>query len=175
MRSAMLVGATTILFCIVAASCGPNKPRYQPEPQSVSGNKPTQHWIYEEDLRAVMREIERSSRDVSGASDRELTASRPVRDVQYDFAAAAKIAGRLAASADALPQTVEGINLGPGDRAAFLEQAAALRDQAMNLGNAARGRRLSEMWKHLDAVTATCVSCHTRFRDFTGELAPPRV
>jgi hypothetical protein len=28
------------------------------------------------------------------------------------------------------------------------------------------------MQRSLDAISATCISCHSQYRDFTGELGP---
>jgi cytochrome c556 len=56
------------------------------------------------------------------------------------------------------------------DRAGFTAEAHTLRDQANRLRDAARQQRLPQMRRDLDSIHATCLSCHNRYRDFSGQL-----
>jgi hypothetical protein len=45
----------------------------------------------------------------------------------------------------------------------------------LNLRDAAQDRRPDHMQTHLDTISATCMACHVRFRDYIGELDIQRV
>jgi cytochrome c556 len=169
MRRAIVVASIVGAVAATVASCAPRKSR-PGDNEAASGERPyARHWIYDDDLRTAMREIER----LSGAAHGVELADDPA-PLTAEFQRAQGFASRLAASAEALPDAMDRIRLTSDDREAFLEQARALQKQAQNLSRAAGERRPADMQRLLDAITTTCISCHTRFRDFTGELAPPR-
>jgi cytochrome c556 len=167
----LILAAVSLAFWLMATACGPKHIR--PDERTPPTAFLTQHWIYEQNLRVAMRIIEQTTLGAASIPVSE-PADSAASELRHQFAAAAELAAKLAQSADALPHTVAGINLGVADRRAFIEQSQALAVEAMRLGQAARKRSTKEMRRSLDAITTTCVSCHTRFRDFTPELAPPR-
>jgi len=92
------------------------------------------------------------------------------RDLGRQIDAAGKLADGLAAAAVHIPESVADRPMSEADRAGFRAEADILRDQAMRLGQAAHERKTEQMEKLLTAISATCLSCHSRYRDFSGEL-----
>ena len=56
------------------------------------------------------------------------------------------------------------------DRAGFEAEALTLRAQALRLRDAASGHKVEQMQRVLDGINSTCISCHSRYRDFSGQL-----
>jgi cytochrome c556 len=83
---------------------------------------------------------------------------------------AAKLADGLADAAARIPSSVREAEMSEADRAGFQAEANTLRYQAMELGQDAREKKVEQMQRSLDAISVTCVSCHSRYRDFSGEL-----
>ena len=172
-----LAGAFSGLVMVVGlalASCRSTEPRYEPggDGKSVAG-QPNQHWIYDDQLRTSMREIEQMRAQAGNVSFGEVPEAA-VGEPTGDFKQVADAAANLAAAASALHGTLDRVRLSAQDKDAFREQAQILEAQAISLVRAARRQRIPDMRKTLDAITASCISCHTRFRDITGEIAPPR-
>ena len=51
-----------------------------------------------------------------------------------------------------------------------MAEAQTLHDQAIELRNQSQKFQIEKMQQTLDGITSTCVSCHSRFRDLTGQL-----
>ena len=60
------------------------------------------------------------------------------------------------------------------DREAFEAEAATLRRHAQDLEAAARSNNVERMQRTFDRINASCIGCHSRFRDFAGELDSQR-
>jgi len=103
--------------------------------------------------------------------DPEVTVTTDERN--KEFKSGTELAAGLADAAARIPGTVGALNLSDADRSAFIGTANVLSDQAQRLGKAARRHNIEDMQKQLDAIRATCISCHTRFKDISGDL-PPR-
>jgi len=89
------------------------------------------------------------------------------------FVSGARLASALAESAEAIPSNVSAFGLSEADQTAFTGIARRLSDQARGLGRAARRHDIEGMHRQLDAIQSSCMSCHTRFKDISGDL-PPR-
>ena len=76
----------------------------------------------------------------------------------------------LALAADEIPQAVAHVEMSEADRRSFLAQAETLREQAQRLGEAASLSNDRGMERVLNAIDETCMSCHERFRDFSGPM-----
>lgn len=170
MRYVYPFSSLIMVLGLISASCGPREARTNGEGATrVAQWEPTRHWIYDDQLQAAMRDIDHA-RLVAGDA-----AGGDAADPSEEFLIASRSAEQLAESANALIDSADRFNLGADDRKTFLELSRTMHDQALSAGRAARDRRTIDLRRHLDAVQATCISCHTRFRDFAAELAPPRV
>ena len=150
----------------------PGSPRSGVRSHRVPGDE---HWVQNEQLRAVMLRISDKTQkywpqEIPGQRD-----DQRAGDLEQAAESARRLAAGLATSADRIPAAVEHVEMTDTDRAGFVAEAATLRRQALDLGEAAAARKPAEMQQHLDAITATCVSCHTRYRDLAGALDVQRV
>lgn len=133
------------------------------------------HWVQNDQLQVVMMKLGSTSAKNwpnSLPDDPEAVVTKEDRDEA--FKSGAELASGLADAAIHIPGAVEALSLSYADRSAFVSTASVLGDQARLLGKAARRHNVEEMQRQLDALRATCISCHTRFKDISGAL-PPRV
>jgi hypothetical protein len=86
------------------------------------------------------------------------------------FEEIAVLANALVGAADELPAATGHIAMSKADRAGFLAQARTLREQAASLQAAANRRSIEQMQREMDGINATCIACHSRYRDFSGQL-----
>ncbi len=86
----------------------------------------------------------------------------------------ATLADALMRAADQLPEVAGKIKMNEADRRGFLAEAQVLREQAERLRDAARQRRIEQMQIHMASLNSTCISCHSRYRDFAGQLHTPQ-
>ena len=56
------------------------------------------------------------------------------------------------------------------DRGGFNAEAQTLHDQATALRNAARANQVEPLQGMLDGINSTCIACHSRYRDISGDL-----
>jgi cytochrome c556 len=134
------------------------------------------HWVQSEKLRAVMHQISRHAERwpiEAPAQGRDPASQEQQAEADDAFRDAAALAEGLAESAKRIPRSVADHPMSEEDRSGFNAEAARLNDQALRLRRAARRRQVEPMQQSLAAVSATCVSCHTHYRDFTGELGDP--
>jgi hypothetical protein len=166
---------------VIAGLTSCSKPAAKaPEPQQAQANHvevaPVElhHWVQHDELRALMVEIEEArTKTVATSATGDGATLHP--SAHKGFAAASEAAKRLAIAAKKIPPSIENVQMTEEDRAEFKKQADALRDDARRLMFVARNRKAEPMHDLLDSIQATCISCHTRFRDVAGELQPPRV
>ena len=130
---------------------------------------PQKHWVQSERLAEVMDELS----GLRGAFPRGLPddAETPAgRQARHALSEAAAVADALAETATRIPAAIEGKAMPLADRRGFVAEAMRLHDQAVALGDAARANHLEPLQELLDSVNSTCISCHSRYRDVTGEL-----
>jgi cytochrome c556 len=92
------------------------------------------------------------------------------RQAHHALSEAAAVADALAETATRIPAVVQDKAMTPSDRRGFIAEAMRLHDQAIALGDAARANHIEPLQDLLDNVNSTCISCHSRYRDLTGEL-----
>ena len=132
-----------------------------------------EHWVQDEKLRAVMAQVsQHASRWPAGVpQDPEAGESKEARrEADEAFRDAEALADGLADAAVRIPRSVADHPMSADDRRGFAAEARRLHDQAVQLRQAARGRKVEQMQRSLDQISSTCVSCHSQYRDFTGEL-----
>jgi hypothetical protein len=135
---------------------------------------PQHHWIQNDELWVIMKRLGSDTAQhwpstLPDDPEEELDAQTR-REM---FLSGARLASALAESAEAIPSNVAAFGLSEADRTAFASTAELLSDQARRLGHAARRHDIEGMHRQLDAIRASCISCHTRFKDISGDL-PPR-
>jgi cytochrome c556 len=137
-------------------------------------NSSQQHWVQNKQLSELMKTI--SARMLADAPDELSRPRSDQRPEELDRAikATAKLARGLADSAERIPAQVESVKMNEADRAGFLAEAKTLRKQALELGKAADARNTDDMQSKLNAISSTCISCHSRYRDFAGVLDTQR-
>jgi hypothetical protein len=163
---------------VVVASCQSNDASERPETPKPQKSPPEQlgkHWIQDERLRAVMADVAQRMRDhyPSGLPSDPEQPTPPA--ISRAFADASMLADALAKGAERIPHAIEGNNrISPEDRAGFLQEASTLREHALQLKTAADERRLEGMQRSLLGINATCIGCHSKYKDISGEIDFPK-
>jgi cytochrome c556 len=165
---------------IGAASCSPHSERQQAatpvaNDRAPGARRPGEHWVQDEKLREVMKQVSRHAQGWPAGvpADSESAQSAAERaDADEAFREAAALADGLSEAARRIPRSVADHPMSADDRRGFAAEAERLRAQALELRRAARGRQVEQMQRRLNAISATCVSCHSQYKDFTGELDP---
>ena len=130
------------------------------------------HWIQDQRLRLVMAQL--SSRNPSWPAGIPQEPEAPGQGQPAQFDEVALLAAALESAADRLPEVAGGIKMTEADRRGFLAEAQTLRDQASRLQHAAEQHRIEQMQTQMALINSTCISCHSRYRDFSGQLNTPR-
>jgi hypothetical protein len=173
LRTTLLIG-----LALTACSCRADDSgeRAGARKDNAHTTQPTaKHWIQDERLRAVMADVSQRMRDnyPSGLPDDPERPTPP--DLSRAFADAAKLADGLAKGAERIPMAIEGNQtISAEDRAGFLDEARTLREHALQLRAAADERRLEGMQRSLLGVNATCIGCHSKYKDISGEINFPK-
>jgi cytochrome c556 len=128
------------------------------------------HWVQNEQLRGLMKELSAKSQRNWPKDVPQDPEDPQSGDPRNTMDSAAKLADGLAATAARIPESVTNANMSEADLAGFQAEANTLRDQAMRLGQAARAKKVEQMQRSLDAISSTCISCHSRYRDFAGQV-----
>ena len=155
-------------------SCGPNRtdPGNAPGGGGNSGMTGT-HWVQDERLRGVMAELARQTAHWPAGLPADPEAPLD-DDVADSFRQAAQLADGLARAARNIPRAVADREMSPETRRGFNAEADRLRQHSLGLKEAARSRKVEQMQRRLDGISSSCISCHSQYRDFTGELDTTR-
>ena len=170
-----------------ASGCRSDEAQPGPEPVPIQSSSPRgkgvskempmpspHHWIQNDELYAVMKRLGASTSanwPETLPDDPEIEVTPQMRE--QAFRDGVRLASALADSAKEIPRSVAGFQMSGADRMMFASNANVLSDQARHLGRAARARNVESMQRQLDGIRSSCVSCHTRFKDISGDL-PPR-
>jgi len=167
----------TVTVATAAISCDSSRsaPKSQATPSSTApglapASQPaTSHWTQNQRLRLLMAEFNKQTPGWPAGRPSEPEA--PAAATQpYQFDEIAVLANALARSADNLPAVTSTIPMSDADRAGFLAEARTLRNQAIELKAAANHRNVAQMQQQMDGINSTCISCHSRYREFSGQL-----
>lgn len=128
------------------------------------------HWIYDPDLRELMSRLilEQPWPERLGANRSEIgeeQSRRILRDAR-------NLGDGLIEASLRIPGLVADIPMTEADRRAFEAQALTMRNQAKTLKRVAIRGDPGAVQTALSLIDATCSTCHTRFRDFSGMLGP---
>jgi hypothetical protein len=165
------------ITCLAAAtslvSCGPARDNDAARRRGSGSGATGKHWVQDERLRGVMAELSRQSAywPAGLPDDPEV---RPPAEADQAFRDTAKLADGLARGARDIPRAVADREMSRETRRGFNAEASRLRDQALQLKGAARGRKVERMQRLLDGISSSCISCHSEYRDFTGDIGTSR-
>src|SRR2546421_8999033 len=167
-----IVGGAGLMVSLSA--CGPseNRTRAAERPTFPAG-RVGEHWVQDERLRAVMGQIsQHAARWPAGVPDgTEIAPSaKEHAEASEAFRDAEALADGLAEAAQRIPRSVADHPMSAEDRRGFSAEARRLRGQGRQLREAARGHGVEQMQRTLDRISSTCISCHSQYRDFAGEL-----
>ena len=132
------------------------------------------HWVQDERLRGVMAELSRQSANWPAGVPADPESAASDEQTRTAFRDAERLADGLARASRDIPRAVADREMSPEMRRGFNAEARRLRDQALQLKAAARARRIEPMQRALDGISSSCISCHSQYRDFSGELDPRR-
>jgi hypothetical protein len=172
-----------LAVCAGSPSCRPSDPGRRDDDGAVStadARGGGDHWVQDEQLRAVMRQVSRHAERWPAAvpEDGSAQGRAQSREAQAEaddaFRDAVALADGLAEAARRIPRSVADHPMSREDRSGFNAEAGRLREQALRLRRAARARQVEPMQQALSGIGAACVSCHSHYRDFTGELGDRR-
>jgi hypothetical protein len=176
-RWAISVSSMMGLLLFSAGGCQ-SKPAQPEKPAAPQEHRPAtrpmgEHWIQDERLREVMAELNRQMRESypTGLPDDVESKSPPL---QRAFAQAATLADGLARAANRIPNAIRDKRISDDDRRGFLEEAATLRTHAEKLKFAAEEHQLEPMQRSLLGINATCIACHSKYKDISGEINFPK-
>jgi cytochrome c556 len=126
-----------------------------------------------EDLRQTMHRLgEQMAYSPTGKLPPDPESEKPVDPRVFDEAA--EQAAGVAKAAGQIPHAAKSQQLSDADLRAFKAEAETLRAHALSLERAARERKIEQMQRSSDRINATCIACHSRFRDFAGDIEFPR-
>jgi cytochrome c556 len=171
----------SLLIEAVVIGCSPSEPARQqavdvtPATSTTpAAMSPLAHGVQDSRLRVVMGQLSARSAQSAPPKDFPQDPEESInRSVEGYFGQAQTLAAELASTASLIPKSANVSKMGDADRAGFEAEAATLRDQALHLRDAAAGHRVEQMLRLYDSINSTCISCHSRYRDFSGQIALP--
>lgn len=172
-----LIAVAVTMSQSVGAGCN-NKQSAPPRETSASAMPPTSrpmHSVQVRQLKPLMQVLLQTTSTrwpKTLPTDVEQPVDPAAQQKAYDQAAT--LADELTIAAGQIPAVVGGKSLPEDLRAGFLAEAAALKSQAVELKANATQKRAESMSRNLDAINATCINCHSKYRDLTGNVDPMR-
>jgi len=164
----------TLLFLNISCNQerAPSEP-VAPTPAARNGEQ-RPHWVQSKELQGVMQQVAALRGSVPAEELPKDVESPQTRESNVAFESAAALGEALANTAMKIPAAAKSRQMSEADRNAFVAIAQTLHKQAIDVRDAARARKVEKMQSVLDQMNTTCLSCHTRFRDFAGQLDFPK-
>jgi cytochrome c556 len=128
------------------------------------------HWVQSQQLRGVMEQLSGLRGAIPNTEIPQDPESPQGKQANLAIEAVAALGEALSETAMKIPGAVANHKMNEADRRAFVAEAQTLRDQAIELRDAAKSRKLERMQAAMDQLNTTCFACHSRFRDLAGEL-----
>jgi hypothetical protein len=169
--AALLIGLTSIVSCKSGSTNAPERSTSSTKAPAPT-TRPTSHWVQDKRLRTLMAELSKRNPNWPASMPQEPESPQKARD--EDFNEVAREANGLMLAAEKLPDLTASLKMNEADREGFLAQARVLHDQARRLRDAARQRNVEQMQQDMIWLNSTCLSCHSRYRDFSGQLDSTR-
>ena len=160
-----------VIGCSSTETARQREPELSPAVSVTPGPGRLAHSVQDMRLRKVMDQISLRNSQTAPPADMPQDPEEPInRSTEWYFGEAQTLATDLAATAQRIPHSVNLTKMNDADRAGFEAEALTLRAQALRLRDAASGHKVEQMQRVLDGINSTCISCHSRYRDFSGEL-----
>jgi cytochrome c556 len=128
------------------------------------------HWVQNQQLQALMKSVNAKTQANWPRHVPQDPEDPQSANPDAQMANAAILADSLADAAVQIPASVTTSKMSDADSAGFQAEANTLHRQAVRLGQSARAKNVEQMQMSLDAISDTCISCHSRYRDFSGQL-----
>lgn len=152
--------ATGAALAFALAACGGSDARRPAPPKLIDTGKPALHAIDSQDLRQSMQRMHNLMYE-RNLTEHEMDNQR--REALYRVQQAAEgVEQALTDMRQALPR----LHLEPDEQKVFASLADKLLIQAGQLKSQAQTLQLDAIPATLEAISATCTSCHELFRDF---------
>ena len=179
--------AAGIVMLAVATAC--NKPNADRSPpgssqsgkqtaaaplpqQGLTNRAMADHWMQTPELKALMQRLGQAA-DASRPRPEDDPEQPPTpAELERTFAYAAALADQLSKASRDIPDAAAWLRLSAEDRRGFVAEAESLGKYAAQLRQDAAARRTDAMDRTLTQINATCVTCHTRYRDRSGVVDP---
>lgn len=154
------------IVALIAFACCQNTDHPGLQPSIAT---PGQHWIQGERLKKVMGQI-RGLHEAFPKGLPEDAESPEGLEARRALVELAAVANALADTAKNIPTAVEKKRMSDTDRHGFVAEAVRLHDQAIVLRDAARANQIEPLQGMRNDIDFTCISCHSRYRDISGDL-----
>ena len=198
LRAAAPVSVAAALALLVLASCNRSKsdradapakppkaaardggPGDAPSPgvaQAPGGGLTTRpmddHWMQTPQLKELMQSVAKAANESRPRLPDDPEKPPTSEEVAKAFADAATLAEQLANAAKDIPPAAQWINLSAEERRGFVAEAESLGRYAAQLKEDAAAHKAEAMDRTLTQINATCVTCHTRYRDRSAAPDP---
>lgn len=170
-----LAAGTIVGLAALAVGCGTSGGANPPPSKPSKPAAANRHSVQTPQLQALMKVIAMTAEDHTPRTrpvDVETPTSKA--DLEKAYAQAAILADALVTAADRIPAAVEDRDLSAETRSGFLAEAGTLKRLSTDLKRFASEKKAESMSRSLDQINATCITCHTRYRDLTGTLDATR-
>jgi soluble cytochrome b562 len=167
LRRTIIVLGCASLAATAAACLSGKRIENDPAPPTLADKR---HWVHDQRLREIMSSLVLEQPWPERIDDRHV--NRRDEETRAALSDAKKLARALARTSKEIPGLVAAVPMSEADRRSFQAQAETLFDQAQRLRRIAEQGDVKAMQEALFEIDATCSSCHTRFRDFSGLLGP---
>jgi hypothetical protein len=180
-RIGFLLALTGLIGCSPSSPnadiAAPGQSPAAPAPDAVATSQGTwtpggigRHWVQNQQLQLLMKSVKNKTQVNWPRQVPQDPEDPQSADPDAVMANAAILADSLADAALNIPASVTSSKMSDADSAGFQAEASTLHRQALRLGEAARAKNVEHMQMSLDAISDTCISCHSRYRDVSGQL-----
>ena len=156
LRPGVLLSALLLLSTIAACKHAPRDERLE---SATTTGPAALHAVHSQELRQVMLE---SSGNTFERLPQELDQARQRRE---QLAEVARVAESMMLAANKIPAIAGDVQLEPREQELFITLASRLSTQAAQLKVQAEQMAMNSTQQTLQEIGATCISCHTLFRD----------
>ncbi len=169
------IGLSVLSLSVFSAVSCVHEQKKAPAPVMTKdgGAKPSAegpHWVTSQQLRGVMEQLSGLRGAIPQTELPQDPESPAGKQANLAIEAAGALGEALSQTAMKIPAAVSDRKMTEANRREFATLAQTLRDDAVELRDAAKARKMERMQEAMDKINTTCFACHSRFRDLAGEL-----